>query len=213
MALRAGLNLAPGRRRPPPSSAPALRVDGLSVRLAGREILHDVTFSVAAGEVTGLIGMNGAGKTTLLRALLGLQPISSGRVAWPLADPAASRPGTCRKRWSWTRTCRCALATWSSWGWTAAVWASRSGPAANAPSSNVCWPRSMLCTWPMPGSARSRAANSKRSSSPTPSPAAHCLLLLDEPLANLDLPSTQETVSLARPDSQGTRRRHPAVRP
>ena len=39
------------------------------------------------------------------------------------------------------------------------------------------------------------------------------LLLLDEPLANLDLPSTQETVSLARTDSQGTGRRHPAVRP
>ena len=35
---------------------------------------------VGAGEVTGLIGINGAGKTTLLRAVLGLQPMSSGRV-------------------------------------------------------------------------------------------------------------------------------------
>jgi len=62
----------------PPEAA--LAVDGLTVWLAGREILHDVSFAVAAGEVTGLIGMNGAGKTTLLRAILGLQSIASGTV-------------------------------------------------------------------------------------------------------------------------------------
>ena len=39
-----------------------------------------MTFSLGVGEVTGLIGTNGAGKTTLLRAVLGLQPISSGLV-------------------------------------------------------------------------------------------------------------------------------------
>ncbi len=58
----------------------ALSVEDLSVSLSGREVLRQVSFSVAAGEVTGLIGMNGAGKTTLLRAVLGLQPVSSGRV-------------------------------------------------------------------------------------------------------------------------------------
>ncbi|MGH9107240.1 MAG: metal ABC transporter ATP-binding protein [Acidimicrobiales bacterium] len=60
---------------------PALRVDGLSVWLSGQEVLHDVSFSVAPGELTGLIGANGAGKTTLLRAILGLQPAAAGRVA------------------------------------------------------------------------------------------------------------------------------------
>ena len=50
------------------------------MRLAGREVLHEVTFSLAAGELTGLIGSNGAGKTTLLRVVLGLQATSSGRV-------------------------------------------------------------------------------------------------------------------------------------
>lgn len=58
----------------------ALSVEDLSVSLSGREILRHVSFSVAAGQVTGLIGMNGAGKTTLLRAVLGLQPVSTGRV-------------------------------------------------------------------------------------------------------------------------------------
>ncbi len=57
-----------------------LVVDGVDVWLSGREILHDVGFSVGAGEFTGLIGSNGAGKTTLLRVILGLQPPSAGRV-------------------------------------------------------------------------------------------------------------------------------------
>jgi zinc/manganese transport system ATP-binding protein len=58
----------------------ALDVKDLSVSLSGHEILRGVSFSVAAGSLTGLIGENGAGKTTLLRAVLGLVPISSGKV-------------------------------------------------------------------------------------------------------------------------------------
>jgi len=59
---------------------PMLVVDGVEVRLSGREILHDVSFAIGAGEFTGLIGSNGAGKTTLLRVILGLQQPSSGSV-------------------------------------------------------------------------------------------------------------------------------------
>jgi zinc/manganese transport system ATP-binding protein len=57
-----------------------LAVQGVSVRLGGREILTDVSFEIAAGEFTGLIGSNGAGKTTLLRIILGLQAATSGSV-------------------------------------------------------------------------------------------------------------------------------------
>ncbi len=57
-----------------------LAVDGVSVTLSGREILRDVTFHVNAGEFTGLIGSNGAGKTTLLRVILGLIAPSAGTV-------------------------------------------------------------------------------------------------------------------------------------
>ncbi len=57
-----------------------LSVEGVDVVLAGRKILDDVSFAVAPGEFTGLIGSNGAGKTTLFRVILGLTPASAGRV-------------------------------------------------------------------------------------------------------------------------------------
>jgi zinc/manganese transport system ATP-binding protein len=57
-----------------------LSVEGIGVRLAGRQILSDVRFSINSGEFTGLIGSNGAGKTTLFRVILGLQPPTEGRV-------------------------------------------------------------------------------------------------------------------------------------
>ncbi len=57
-----------------------LSVRDLSVSLSGREVLHRVSFDMAPGEVTGLIGSNGAGKTPLLRAILGLVAPTSGEV-------------------------------------------------------------------------------------------------------------------------------------
>jgi zinc/manganese transport system ATP-binding protein len=60
--------------------APTLSVQGVGVRLSGREVLRGVDFEIAPGELTGLIGSNGAGKTTLFRVILGLQTASAGSV-------------------------------------------------------------------------------------------------------------------------------------
>jgi zinc/manganese transport system ATP-binding protein len=60
-----------------------LVVDHVSVALSGRQVLDDVSFSVRAGEFTGVIGSNGAGKTTLLRVILGLQRAASGTITMP----------------------------------------------------------------------------------------------------------------------------------
>jgi zinc/manganese transport system ATP-binding protein len=69
-----------------------LAVDGLSVRLGGRDILRDVSFRLGPGEFTGLIGSNGAGKTTLLKVILGLVAPTSGTVS-VCGDPRAARKG------------------------------------------------------------------------------------------------------------------------
>jgi zinc/manganese transport system ATP-binding protein len=59
---------------------PLLTLDGIGVRLGGRQVLSDVTFSLEKGDFTGIIGPNGAGKTTLLRVILGMTEASGGRV-------------------------------------------------------------------------------------------------------------------------------------
>jgi zinc/manganese transport system ATP-binding protein len=57
-----------------------LRVEDIDVAIDGREILSDVNFRIDHGEFTGLIGANGSGKTTLFRVILGLQSPVRGRV-------------------------------------------------------------------------------------------------------------------------------------
>ncbi|MFI2488795.1 ABC transporter ATP-binding protein [Promicromonospora kroppenstedtii] len=49
-----------------------LEVRGLSARIAGQEVVHDVSFEVPASGVTAVLGRNGVGKTSTLRAILGL---------------------------------------------------------------------------------------------------------------------------------------------
>ena len=64
----------------PAAPGDLLRLEGIGVRLGGRPVLSDVTFSLGKGDFTGIIGPNGAGKTTLLRVILGLVEPSGGRV-------------------------------------------------------------------------------------------------------------------------------------
>jgi zinc transport system ATP-binding protein len=53
---------------------------GLSVRLGGRLILDNVDLRVSRGEIVTLVGLNGSGKSTLVRTILGLTTPDSGNV-------------------------------------------------------------------------------------------------------------------------------------
>ena len=57
-----------------------LSVGGVSVRLGGRDVVSEASFSVEPGEVLGVVGPNGSGKSTLLKAVLGLLPMHTGEV-------------------------------------------------------------------------------------------------------------------------------------
>jgi ABC-type branched-subunit amino acid transport system ATPase component len=58
-----------------------LRLDGVSVEIAGAPVLRRVSLAVPPGGRVALIGRNGAGKTTTLRTLMGLLTPSTGEVA------------------------------------------------------------------------------------------------------------------------------------
>ncbi len=60
--------------------SPAISVESLLVNRGGRDVLRDLTFSVPAGKITGLLGPSGCGKSTLMRAIVGVQIVESGRV-------------------------------------------------------------------------------------------------------------------------------------
>ena len=66
-----------------------LSIDAVSVAFATRRVLTNVTFTVASGERTGLIGENGSGKSTLLRAAAGLIVPDRG-FAGPVGAAAAA---------------------------------------------------------------------------------------------------------------------------
>ena len=55
-------------------------VRDLAIDAGPRRLISAVSFSVQAGDKTGLVGPNGAGKTTLLRALAGLRRPASGSI-------------------------------------------------------------------------------------------------------------------------------------
>lgn len=59
-----------------------LKVDNLSVSYGLSQVLHDVSLSVAKGELVALVGRNGVGKSTTMRGIMGLTPPKAGSVLW-----------------------------------------------------------------------------------------------------------------------------------
>lgn len=53
-------------------TAPILRVEHLTARIAGQQVVEDVSLEVPPTGVTALLGRNGVGKTSTIKAILGL---------------------------------------------------------------------------------------------------------------------------------------------
>jgi ribose transport system ATP-binding protein len=61
---------------------PVLDMRGISKSFFGVEVLHNVDFTVARGEIMGLCGENGAGKSTLMKILAGIHMADAGDVTF-----------------------------------------------------------------------------------------------------------------------------------
>jgi branched-chain amino acid transport system ATP-binding protein len=63
-----------------------LDIENLVVAYDRANVLEGVSLTVEPGRITCLLGSNGTGKTTLIRAILGLTPPRSGRIAFDGVD-------------------------------------------------------------------------------------------------------------------------------
>lgn len=76
-----------------PIAAKVLSIDHATVRKNGKEVLHDLSFSIKEGEHTAILGPNGAGKSSLIRLI--------SRQDYPLVHPDGSPVLTIFGRESW----------------------------------------------------------------------------------------------------------------
>jgi iron complex transport system ATP-binding protein len=172
-----------------------------------RKTLHTARHHVgaAAGRWTSIVGPNGAGKSTLLRVLAGLMPVCSGHGARCWASRLAA----------WPRRER-APGTWPGWGRTKpprrpdCVRRGHAGPpaapglAGRRPARRPRCRRTGPAQPPRPGTGVPRRWASSRAASAS----ACCwrallavqaqVLLMDEPLANLDPPHQADWLQLVR---------------
>ncbi len=76
----------------PAGTDPLLRLTDVHTFIGESHILQGVSFNVAPGRVTVLLGRNGAGKTTTLRSVLGLVPAARGAIAFEGGNITRERP-------------------------------------------------------------------------------------------------------------------------
>ncbi len=71
-----------------------LKIENLTARVAGKDILNGIDLSINAGEVHAIMGPNGSGKSTLAQVLAGREDyeITGGRVTFEGQDLLALKP-------------------------------------------------------------------------------------------------------------------------
>lgn len=77
-------------------TAPVLDVHDVSLSFGNVRALRGVSLTVAAGEITALVGDNGAGKSTLVRCICGIQRPDSGRIDFDGAPTNFRNPDDAR---------------------------------------------------------------------------------------------------------------------
>jgi ABC-type uncharacterized transport system ATPase subunit len=71
----------PETRESTVTDQPVLRIDDLTVRpVIGRPVLEDISFTIHRGEVLGIAGVEGNGQAELVEAIMGMRPLSEGRI-------------------------------------------------------------------------------------------------------------------------------------
>jgi iron complex transport system ATP-binding protein len=181
---------------------PALAASKLHVALAGREVLHGIDLQLPAGRWTAIVGPNGAGKTTLLKALAHLLParglielFGRGSARWTDRERARaiswlgqSEPGAEDLR---ARDV-VMLGRLPHQGWLAQPSIDDAARVEDAMRRTQCWDWRERPLGQLSGGERQRVLLARALAVGAP------LLLMDEPLANLDPPHQADWLALVR---------------
>jgi zinc transport system ATP-binding protein len=66
---------------------PLVRIENVSSGYLAETVLQNVSMDIYPNDFIGIIGPNGGGKTTLVKAILGVQPLFSGKISFPQGQP------------------------------------------------------------------------------------------------------------------------------
>ncbi|SEV97098.1 ABC transporter ATP-binding protein [Natrinema salifodinae] len=75
-----------------------LDIDGIDTYYGNSHVLHDVSLTLAEGEVVALLGRNGAGKTTTMRSIMGVTPPRRGEITYRGEDIVGKAPNEINER-------------------------------------------------------------------------------------------------------------------
>lgn len=180
----------------------AVRASRISARLGNTEILHDVSLALPQGRWTSIVGPNGAGKSTLLKVLAGLLP-HSGEVTL-LGQPLQHWPGRVRARQlAWLGQNEAAGDDLTVWdvamlgrlphqAWLAAPSEADRAAVEMALKSTQAWDWRSRSLGQLSGGERQRVLLARALAVQAP------VLLMDEPLANLDPPHQADWLGVVR---------------
>jgi iron complex transport system ATP-binding protein len=170
----------------------ALQTRQLHVQLSGRPVLTGIDLQITAGCWTCVVGPNGAGKSTLLKALAGLLP-HSGQVLWQ----GRALDGITRReralQLSWLGQGEAATLDLRVWdvamlgrlpyqGWQDAPTAQDAQMVEAALKATQAWDWRERNLGELSGGERQRVLLARAMAGNAP------VMLMDEPLANLDPP-------------------------
>ena len=180
----------------------ALRAAGIGASLSHVPILHGIDLAFAAGRWTSIVGPNGAGKSTLLKVLAGLLP-HTGSVEL-LGQPLAKFSGRQRaQNLAWLGQGEASADDLTVWDvamlgrlphqpWLAAPSAADHAAVEQALRATQAWDWCDRALGQLSGGERQRVLLARALAVQAP------VLLMDEPLANLDPPHQTDWLLLVR---------------
>ncbi len=185
----------------------ALQATGLRARLGDAEVLHGIDLALPAGRWTSIVGPNGAGKSTLLKLLAGLPLAVGGRHSGDVAllgQPIGRIGARQRARTlAWlgqneagtddlTAYDVAMLGRLPHQAWLAAPSAADRDAVESALRATQAWERRGRTLGRLSGGERQRVLLARALAVQAP------VLLMDEPLANLDPPHQADWLALVR---------------